>query len=325
MRAPYNTHMRMNLNRTRSLRPAAMAAAVVAAVASLSPAQAQGQAPAAPPLAADARIVTLGGAVTEIVFALGLGDQVVAVDASSDFPARVTELPQVGYYRTLSAEGLLSLQPDLILGTEASGPPPVIDLLRRAGVRVELIDDAYGPAQIPVNIERIADALGVPERGAELAARVRSDFERVAEIREGSASGLSAMFIWNRDGPGLQVAGSETGAHTMLEVAGLRNAGSALQGYQPFNAEAMLIANPDVLIVPSTTAEGLGGIDRILGMPSVASTTAARTGNVVVVDLQAFIGFGPRAGRTLVQVLEDAQRPESSQPATADGGRLPRR
>jgi len=319
--------MRMNLNRifvrTCSSRTGVAAAAVLAALASVAPSSARAQ--AAPPLAADARIVTLGGSVTEIVFALGLGDQVVAVDASSDFPARVTELPQVGYYRTLSAEGLLSLKPDLILGTEASGPPPVIDLLRRAGVRVELIDDAYGPAQIPVNIERVADVLGVPERGAELAAGVRADFERVAEIRGASPSGMSAMFIWNRDGPGLQVAGSETGAHTMLDVAGLRNAGSALQGYQPFNAEAMLIANPDVLIVPTTTAEGLGGIERLLRMPGVASTTAGRTGNVVVVDLLAFIGFGPRAGRTLVQLLEDAQRPESSQLATADGGRLPRR
>jgi len=271
------------------------------------------------------RIVTLGGAVTETVFALGFGDRVVAVDESSEFPAAVADLPTVGYYRTLSAEGLLSLQPDLIIGTEASGPPPVMDLLRRAGVRIELVDDAYAPEQIELNIARIAEALGVPERGETLAARVRSDFERVAEMRAVGQKALSAMFIWSRSGSGLQVAGSETGAHTMFEVAGLRNAGGALQGYQPFNAEAMLLANPDVLIVPRRTAEGLGGLDALLRMPGVAATTAARTGNVVVVDLLAFIGFGPRAGRTLVDVLEQAQRPQSTSTSASSGGRLPRR
>jgi len=233
----------------------------------------------------------------------------------------VSELPQVGYYRTLSAEGLLSLAPDLVVGAAASGPPEVIALVRRAGVRVELIDDAYTPEQIPENIERIAHALGVPERGRALAEQVRTDFARVRALRSSAGGTLSAVFIWNRAGSGLQVAGGETGAHTMMRVAGLRNGASALAGYQPLNAEAMLMANPDLLIVPASTAQGLGGLDAILDLPGVASTTAARTGNVVVVDLLGFIGFGPRSGRTLADVLEQVQLPTPTPP----GGRFARR
>lgn len=310
------------------------AAVLAAALCATAPLAAQESAP---------RIVTLGGSVTETVFALGLGDRVVAVDASSSVPAEVEGLPQVGYYRTLSAEGLLALQPDLVIGPAAAGPAPVLDLVRRAGVRVALVDDAHEVADIPRYVAGIAEALGVPERGARLAETVRADLARVAALRAASTGELSALFVWNRDGPGLQVAGSGTGAHTMLEAAGLRNAGAALEGYQPFNAEALLLADPDVLIVPTTTAEGLGGLEALLSLPSVAATTAARTGNVVVVDLLAFIGFGPRAGQALAEVMEQARAtapwPSASLSPSASpspspaavpsrdvrGGRLPRR
>lgn len=318
--------MRTTLNRNVCCRPAVAVllrlrspAAACALFASLIPAAVTAQ--SAGPIEPHARIVTLGGSVTETVFALGFGDQVVAVDGSSLYPAEVTDLPQVGYYRTLSVEGLLSLRPDLVIGAAASGPTSVLQMIQSAGVRVERIDDAYDPEQSPANIERIAGILGVPERGAELAARVRADFERVASLRTGIGPGVSAVFVWSRGGPGLQVAGSETNAHTMLELAGIRNAAAELRGYQPFDAEAMLLANPDVLIVPAATAEGLGGLDALLRMPGVAPTTAARTGHVVVVDLLAFIGFGPRAGEALLQLLDDTQRPTPAAP----GGSLGRR
>ncbi len=318
----------MDLNRTaaRSCRSVAALVGVIAAAA-FAPVTASAQSVA--PIPADARIVTLGSSVTETVFALGFGDQVVAVDESSLYPASVGERPQVGYYRTLSAEGLLSLRPDVIIGAAASGPPPVLAMVEAAGVRVELIEDAHHPDEIPANVLRIAGILGVPERGEALAAKVRADFERVAAMRRAldagtgqpSDGGLSAVFVWNRGGPGLQVAGHGTGAHTMLEVAGIRNAAAALEGYQPFNAEAMLLANPDLLIVPAATAEGLGGLDALLGMPGVAATAAARTGNVVTVDLLAFIGFGPRAGDALAAVVEATQQPAPAEPR----GHLPRR
>lgn len=291
----YRRGMRMNLNRN---------AIRLLGVLSVSPfsLSAQGEAP----IAADARIVALGGSVTETVFALGFGSQVVAVDESSLFPESVTELPQAGYYRTLSAEGLLSLRPDVVIGSSASGPPPALEMLRAAGIRVELIEDPHHPDEIPGAIERIAAILGVPERGREMAATVRSDFERAEVLRDATGE-LSAVFVWSRGGPGLQVAGRNTGAHTMLEVAGIRNAAEELDGYQPLNAEAMVLADPDILIVPSATAEGLGGLDAILRMPGVATTTAARMGNVVIVDLLAFVGFGPRSGEALISVVNAAK------------------
>lgn len=314
----------MMSDRTRPARCAGLVALLLSALGSIAAAQGTA-AQSVNPIPPNARIVTLGGSVTEIVFALGFGDQVVAVDGSSLHPARVTRLPQVGYYRTLSAEGLLSLRPDVIIGADASGPPPVLEMIRAAGVRVELIDEAHTPEQIPENIDRIAAVLGTPERGARLATEVRSDFERVAELRTEAGLDLSAVFVWNRGGPGLQVAGSETSAHTMLEVAGLSNAAATLTGYQPINAEAMLLADPDVLIVPNATAEGMGGIDALLRMPGISPTTAARTGNVVVVDLLAFVGFGPRAGDAVIELLKAAQRPESSVTPAMVGGRLTRR
>jgi len=254
------------------------------------------------------RIVTLGGSVTETVFALGWGDRVVAVDQSSLFPPSVGLLPKVGYFRTLSAEGVLSLEPNLVLASSASGPPIVLDQLRAAGVEVARVEDAETPDEIPDKVRAVARVLGDPDAGEQLAAEVERELADARGLAAHVGELPSAIFVWGRGTSGLSVAGRDTGADVMLREAGIDNAAGGIAGYQPMNAEALLLADPAVLIVPRSTAERLGGVEALLAMPGIRATRAGRAGRVVTVDLLAFIGFGPRTGEALRQLIVDVSR-----------------
>ncbi len=123
-----------------------------------------------------AHIVSIGSAVTEILFALGVGERVVAVDQTSVYPEAARKLPNVGYMRALSPEGVLSKTPSVIIASEGSGPREAIEVLSHSSVPVVLIPDGHSPDAIVRKIEMVADAVGIPEKGQELANAVRSDF-----------------------------------------------------------------------------------------------------------------------------------------------------
>ena len=254
---------------------------------------------------ADARIVSLGGSVTETVFALGAGDRVVAVDQSSLFPGEAQALPQVGYFRTLSAEGVLSLNPDVILASEGSGPPPVLEQLEASGVEIIWVSDGSTPEAAVEKIETVAAALGLHEEGAELRARLEDELATAEELLAKVTDRPRALFVWGHGGGGVRVSGSGTGAATMLARGGAINAAAEMDGYQPITAEALLLAAPDVLVVPQSTLDGIGGLDGLLAVPGMSATPAGRERNVVVVDLLSFIGFGPRVGGALTEFMGD--------------------
>lgn len=254
---------------------------------------------------ADQRIVSLGGSVTETIFALGAGDRVVAVDRSSLFPAEARALPQVGYFRTLSAEGVLSLEPDVIFASDGSGPPPVIEQLEASGVEIVWVSDDGTPESVITKIETVARALGVEARGGEVRASLEADLALAARLREAVQERPRALFVWGQSGGGVRVAGAETGAATMLDRAGAINAAADMSGYQPTTAEAILLAAPEVLVVPQSTVDGLGGLGGLWAVPGMSGTPAGAARRVVVVDLLAFIGFGPRVGEALLGVMND--------------------
>lgn len=154
--------------------------------------------PLATAKAAEQRIISIGGSVTEIIFALGAGDRLVAVDSTSLYPADATELPDVGYMRRLSAEPILALGPDRILAIEDAGPLPVLDQLHEAGVEVEIIGDDPSPSGIARKIREIASALDLRDEGNILAERITTDFERLAQEVESASACDVCHEHWSR-------------------------------------------------------------------------------------------------------------------------------
>ena len=257
----------------------------------------------ASPLAAAAeRVVSLGGSVTEIVYALGQGERLVADDASSIYPEAATRLPRVGYYRNLSLEGILSQQPDLLLASENAGPPEVLDRLRAMGVDTVAVSDSPGIDSLYERVRDVAAALGVPREGDALQARIRTS---LAAVQGHDAPSRRALVVVHRGGP-LMSAGSGTSADALLALAGLKNVAAASAGYKPLSAEALVALAPDVIITTVMSAESAGGLASFRSRPGVAATPAAREGRVVAVDDLLLLGMGPRVAEAVTLLRQAA-------------------
>lgn len=239
-----------------------------------------------------ARIVTIGGPVTEAVFALGAGGRVVGVDATSTFPPEVAALPEVGYLRALAAEGILALDPELVVASADAGPPATLDTLRAAGVRVELlppVDSVVGAAN---RIRSIGRSLGEPGPADALADRVEAD--GAAAVAAAARPSGRVLYLYARGAGAPMVGGRDTAIAAMLGLVGATSAVTAWSGYRPLTAEAIVEARPDAIVMPARVHALLGGTAGVLALPGIAETPAGATRRVVALDDQLLVGFGPR-------------------------------
>lgn len=246
------------------------------------------------------RVVSLGGTITEIVYALGQGNRLAGADLSSLYPEAATRLPRVGYYRAVPVEGVLALRPDLILASDQAGPPPAIARLQEAGVPLAIVSDQPTVSSLYARIRQVADALGVPGRGAQLADSVALALNKAQALPESHAR---AVLIMNRTGTPLG-AGSNTAASLVLQLSGLVNVLDGQQGYKPLSAEALMSLAPDVIVVPRTALEASGGMRQLMAMPGLAGTPAAANQCIVVMDDLLILGTGPRLPQAIRTLKE---------------------
>jgi iron complex transport system substrate-binding protein len=226
----------------------------------------------------------LGGSVTEIVFALGAGDKVVGVDSSSVYPEEATQLPQVGYQRQLAAEGVLALNPTLILATTEAGPPEAIVQLKDSGVTVLILPAEESVEGAKAKIRGLAQALSLADKGEALIQKMEAELAEAERLQAQVNSKPKVIFIYAR-GPGaVNVAGVETAADAMIRLAGGVNAVQDYEGYKPLTAEAAVAATPDVLLLLSRGLESLGGQEALLKQPGLAQTPAGQNGRVIAMD-----------------------------------------
>lgn len=286
----------------------AVAAAAVGAQAAApgGPAPAGSEAPtrAATPAAAEAvagpkRLVVMGGTLTEIVYALGAGEQIVGVDQSSLYPPQAHQLPQVGYFRQFSVEGVVALKPDLVIAAAESGPPPALDKLRALGVSLELLELKPDTDSLTSRITELATLLGRKEQGQALVARIR---QQVADATR-QKHPLRVLALSSHAGK-LQGAGRGTAADALLGMVGATNVlASTHQGYKQLSPEAVAALQPDVILTSSLSV-GKAGPSAFLAQPGIVTTPAARRQQIVVLGDLLLLGFGPRVGEAL-QALAD--------------------
>lgn len=246
--------------------------------------------------AAGERIVSLGGALTELVYALGLGERLVGVDSSSVWPESARALPQVGYQRKISAEGVIALAPSLVLHSDAAGPASALARLREAGIPLAEFADPRDVAGARARIEALAARLDRVERGRELIDSLDAELARLPEVDDEQRPRV--LFLYARGADTLLVAGRSTAAAAMIELAGGRNA-LELDDFRPLSAEAVLAAAPELLLVTSRGLDSVGGSAGLLALPGIAQTPAGRNARILALDDLALLGFGPRTGATL--------------------------
>ena len=252
------------------------------------------------------RIVSLNGDFTEIIYALGLEENLIAVDTSATYPPEALELPKVGYQRSLSSEGILAMEPTLVIGGTAAGPPETLDQIREAGVTVAILETEPTIAGSAKKIRDIATALGVPEKGEELATQLEADVEEakaLAAQAEGDAP--TAIFVYIRGLDTLLIAGNGDLSADLFEAAGAISGGveAGFNGFVPMTAEALVTTAPDFIVAFESGLESVGGIDGLLEVPGVAQTPAGENRAIITFDGLFFAGGGPRTGEALMQLV----------------------
>lgn len=252
------------------------------------------------------RIVALGGTVTEILYALGAGDRIVARDSTSSYPADALLKPDVGYMRALSSEGILSQKPDLILSEDGAGPADVIGILKASEVPMVTIDTPPEGRAIAPKIEAVGAAVGLEDKAKVLAAQVDADLAVLAkDVASVGDKKKRVLFVLSTAGGRIMAAGKDTEAAAIIEMAGGINAAQDITGYKPLTDEAVIAAAPDVVLTMQRGSHAANP-DDVFGFPAFKSTPAAASKSLISMDGLYLIGFGPRtpaAGRELAAKL----------------------
>lgn len=270
--------------------------------------------------AAPQRIVTLGGAVTETVFALGAGDEIVARDMSSVYPKSAATLPDVGYFRTIGADGVLSQNPTLILAARGTGPESQVQVLEKSGVQLVRIDARPSVESTVAMITQLGAVLHREREAAQLIADLKAKLaavdQRVAAASSSSGKKPSVAFLIGM-GPGtVQAAGKETAADALIALAGGSNAFGDVSNYKSVSAESLLTGDPDVILY------GVNPAAPAHTVPAwVEQTRAGREKRVYPLDLGFHLVFGPRLGDAALEVSALLYPEKSSGTVAAASGK----
>ena len=240
------------------------------------------------------RIITIGGAITEIVYALDMQSRIIGSDTTSYYPEAAKQLPKVGYQRTLSAEGILSLNPDLVILTEEAGPPFVLEQLKSARLGILKLKTALSLQDIKQSIAKIGRALGAEKKARALIAKLDRESKELARLKKRYGARKRVLFILNHGGGPAMVAGKGTKADRIIALSGAQNAITGYHGYKPLTPEAAISLKPDIILITSQGLAQAGGRENLLKKPGLSLTPAARQGNIIAMDALLMLGFGPR-------------------------------
>ena len=252
------------------------------------------------------RIVSIGGAITEILYALGLQQRIVAIDSTSFFPPHaLQEKPNVGYMRQFSAEGVLGLAPSLILASEGAGPKETLVVLQAASVPLVLVPDHFTGEGIVEKVHMVSAATGAEAGGQCLAQAIRADLAALASLRRHVDKPARVLFLLSFMNGRPMVAGRATAADGIIRLAGAVNAVTEFEGYKLVSDEAVIAARPDFVLAMQRDSHPLDA-QTVFAHPGFATTPAAARQRFISMGGLYLLGFGPRtalAARDLATTL----------------------
>ena len=252
------------------------------------------------------RVVIAGGSITEIFYFLGEEDRIVALDVTSNFPAEAKSLPSIGYVRALSAEGLLSMNPSIILGEDDMGPPAVIKQIRETSYDLRIIPEIRTIDGIIEKIEGIASILDVAEKSeAIISKKLEPSIKKIVKNRKKIVKkSVKVMLVLNMQSSSIIVAGANTSGSGFIDLIGGNNIFESFEGWKPVSAEAVLELNPDYIIVPQRNVHKGLDITSIADSELFKNTNAGKNKNFIFDDAMAITGFGPRTINSALNATE---------------------
>lgn len=249
------------------------------------------------------RIVSLGGAITEIIYKLNLQKYLVGVDTTSNYPLEVKKYPSVGYARTLSVEGVLSLSPTHILATEDVGPPAFVRAIKsNKKINFQILDSEYSFNGLIKRVRKVAGIGNVITSQDKLIQRLNESWRTAYLNQQVIQRPPKVLFLLSHQASRLLVSGRDTGAAAMIHYAGGANAMTSYVGYKPLNIEAFIEANPDIILMTKQSESILGGLQGLLKIRALGSVAAVRNHRFVSIDANQLLGFGPRLPETVLEL-----------------------
>lgn len=239
------------------------------------------------------KIVSLNGAITEILVELGQEDNIVGVDVTSSYPQRIKEkATDLGHVRSISLENVIALQPTLIFASSKDLNPDLIAKLQEAKIEVKIIEQEQSIEGTKKFIKEVAETIG-DTNYTSLLEKIDKDFAGLTQFE----TVPKVLFIYARGAGTLMVAGKNTPMQKIIEIAGAENAVNDFEDFKPLTPEALIQSNPDYLLFFTTGLESLGGIDGVLQIQGIEQTNAGKNKQIIAMDGALLSGFGPRVGQ----------------------------
>jgi iron complex transport system substrate-binding protein len=241
------------------------------------------------------RLISIGGALTEIIYLLKADTELVGVDTTSIYPTAATRLPNVGYARSLSSEGILALRPTQLITTEDAGPPIVLRQIGDAGIPVSMLPSGHQFIDVINRVRTIGRLVHKTDAAKALVSRLVLEWNNTQKrVANSKINNTRVLFILSQNPSQLMVGGEKTSADAMIAYAGARNAIFGVSGFKPLTPEAVIAANPDVILLTDQGMKAVGGISGVLRFPGVKQTRAGKEQNIISLEAMYLLGFGPR-------------------------------
>lgn len=257
------------------------------------------------PFADPSRLVAIGGSLLEIVYALGEEGKLVARDTTGVYPPEAMALPDVGYMRALSPEGVLAVNPSALLVVEGSGPPETLDVLAKGSVPYATVPDDFSHEGVLTKVRTVGKALGVADKAEALATELDQQMQAAEAATKDipDAERQKVLFVISVQDGKIRAAGTGTAANGIIELAGAVNPLAEMHGYQTLSDEAILTANPDVVLFMNNTG-ATDFVDKLKANPALAATPAVTNGRIVEIDGAFLLGFGPRTPAAILELSQ---------------------
>ena len=250
------------------------------------------------------RIVSLSGTLTEILYALNAETELVAVDVTSTFPAATEKLTNLGHIRAISAENIIASKPTHVLAFDDEMNPALKSQLEKAKIEVILFKRDYTVNSSKKVIEDVAKWLGKEDAAEKLTKQIDADIASLKKLKKAPR----VLFVYARGTGTLMVAGDNTQMAEMIRLAGGKNATGGFEDFKPLTAEAVITANPDVILMFDSGKASLSSEGGVLAVPGVKSTNAGKNQAIIAMDGEYLSGFGPRVGKALVELNNELSK-----------------
>lgn len=252
------------------------------------------------------RIVSVSKQLTEMMFALGKGKDIVACDLTSSYPDNAKLLPKVGYHRLLSTEGIVSMRPDIVIYSQNIGPVTVIPQLQQVGVRCKEFFESNTLDSAQLLLNALGNYFGVSAVADSLNHQLQQQMQVVYAAQKQCVDTPKVMVIQFGQANNVYfvMSGRNSPADAMIRMAMGKPAVYQAKGASQLSAEAIAAANPDIIIVTDFGFEKLGGIEGVKKLPGVALTNAAKKSNIYRFNEHDIVYFGPRSAGNILSLMK---------------------